>query len=150
MDNAAVNRVELIASMVSSPMTASCFSVAKAARMTYPAQADRSVATNGESALPPSAPAHTQGKTKGCCVACRQRPACVPYELKIRKASGAPGWLLPICQACFAAVMPLGPVAELLWFQSKGVDALCAASRRSAAAAVSVTRRVRSNRSHSR
>ena len=67
-------------------------------------------------------PAHPQAKTKGCCVASWQRPACVPYELKIRKASGAPGWLLPICQACFAAVMPLNPVAELLWFQSMGVD----------------------------
>ena len=145
-----VNRVELIASMVSSSMTASCFSAADAARMTCPALADRSFATGGESALPASAPAHARGKTKGCCVACRQRPACVPYELKIRKASGAPGWLLPICQACFAAVMPLSPVAELLWFQAMGVDALCAASRRSTAAAVSVTRRVRSKRSHSR
>ena len=145
-----VNRVELIASMVSSSMTASCFSAANAARIPRPALADRSVATGGESGHPASAPAHPQAKTKGCCVACRQRPACVPYELKIRKASGAPGWLLPICQACFAAVMPLNPVAELLWFQSMGVDALCAASRRSAAAAVSVTRRVRSKRSHSR
>ena len=75
---------------------------------------------------------------------------CVPYELKIRKVSGAPGWLLPLCQACFAAVMPLSPVAELFWFQFMGVDALCATSRRSAAAAASVTRRVRSKRSHRR
>lgn len=145
-----INRVELIASMVSSSMTASRFSAANAARMTRPALADRSVAAGGESGHPASALAHPQAKMKGCCVACRQRPACVPYELKIRKVSGAPGWLLPICQACFAAVMPLSPVAELLWFQSKGVDALCAGSRRSAASAAGVTRRVRSKRSHSR
>ena len=147
MDNAVVNRVELIASMVASSMAAICISAAKAARMTRPALADRSAASAGESALPASALAHARGKTKGCCVACRQRPACVPYELKIRKASGAPGWLLPICQACFTAVMPLSPIAELLWFQSMGVDALCAASRRSAGA-VSATRRDRSKRSH--
>ncbi len=134
--------------MVSSSMAAICISAAKAARMPRPTTVDRPAATRAEIGLPASAPAHARGKTKGCCVACRQRPACVPYELKIRKASGAPGWLLPLCQACFAAVMPLSPVAELLWFQSMGVDALCAASRHSAA--VSVTRRVRSKRSQSR
>jgi hypothetical protein len=136
--------------MVSSSMAAICISAAKAARTPRPVPVDRSAATGDESGLPASAPAHTQGKSKGCCIACRQRPACVPYELKIRKASGAPGWPLPICQACFAVVTPLGLVAELLWFQSMGVDALCAASRRSAASAAGVTRRVRSKRSHGR
>jgi len=70
-----------------------------------------------------------QTKHRRCCVACGHRSAVTLHKLKIRMPSSKPGWTLPLCQPCFALVLPLGPVAELLWFQSMGVDALSAASR---------------------
>ncbi len=64
-----------------------------------------------------------------CCVAC-PKPAAVLHGLKIRKSNG-PGWeALPLCAVCFETVRQLGPVAELLWFQARGVDALGMASSR--------------------
>ncbi|MGO9364219.1 MAG: hypothetical protein ACLP02_12315, partial [Rhodomicrobium sp.] len=52
------------------------------------------------------------------------------HGLKIRKSKG-PGWeALPLCTACFETVRVLKPVAELLWFQARGVDALGLASSR--------------------
>jgi hypothetical protein len=35
---------------------------------------------------------------------------------------------LPLCRVCLNLASPLGPVAELLWLQSIGVDALAVAS----------------------
>ncbi len=72
---------------------------------------------------------YPQTKPQRSCVVCGHRPAITLYKLKIRTQSQRPGWTLALCEPCFALVLPLGPVAELLWFQSMGVDALSAASR---------------------
>jgi hypothetical protein len=108
-------------------------SAAKAARGNRSTPLVSSVAAPGRRELLASAPVHPEGKTEASCAACRQRPATVAYKLKIRWASLAGSWRLPLCQPCAGAVMPLGPVAELLWFQSMGVDALSTASSRSGA-----------------
>jgi hypothetical protein len=122
-------RPDRSASLVLSSMAIVCSSAAKTARMNRPGPADSSVAAPGWRELQASTPLHPKGKTEAGCVACRQRPATIAYKLKISRASQAGGWLLPLCRPCSDAVTPLGPVAELLWFQSMGVDALTAASR---------------------
>ena len=71
-----------------------------------------------------------QRKPQGCCCACQQRPAVFFHELKIRKGRGNQSWGLHLCEACYAAVAPLDAVAELLWFQRTGVDAMAIASAR--------------------
>ena len=69
-----------------------------------------------------------QQKPQGRCCACRQRPAVLFHELKIRKGRESRPWGLCLCEACYAAVAPLDAVAELLWFQQMGVDAMAAVS----------------------
>ena len=75
-----------------------------------------------------------QRRPQGCCCACQQRPAVFFHELKIRNGRGNQSWGLHLCEACYAAVAPLDPVAELLWFQQMGVDAMAMASVKAALA----------------
>ena len=67
-------------------------------------------------------------RAKRNCLACQERRAVALHKLKIRMSREKPVWALPLCRACLELLLPLGPVAELLWFQSMGVDALALAS----------------------
>jgi hypothetical protein len=50
------------------------------------------------------------------------------HRLKIRGEGAKPAWAVPLCGLCLGAVLPLHPVAELLWFQARGLDILAQAS----------------------
>jgi len=62
------------------------------------------------------------------CVACG-RSASVRHCLKISGKTSA--WIVRLCPACEGEVAPLPALAELLWFQARGVDALALASSKS-------------------
>ena len=59
------------------------------------------------------------------CAACG-RAAAVHHGLKISGKTSA--WIVRLCPACEGEVAPLPALAELLWFQARGVDALALAS----------------------
>ena len=59
------------------------------------------------------------------CAACG-RVASVRHCLKISGNTSA--WIVPLCTACEGEVAALAALAELLWFQARGVDALALAS----------------------
>ena len=101
-----------------------------AAGMGHRVAATQLAGSNHASGVRVRAPLATglQQKPQGCCCACRQRPAVLFHELKIRKGRESRPWGLCLCEACYAAVAPLDAVAELLWFQRMGVDAMAMAS----------------------
>ncbi len=59
------------------------------------------------------------------CAACG-RAGSVRHGLKISGNTSA--WIVRLCPACEGEVAPLPALAELLWFQARGVDALALAS----------------------
>src|SRR4249919_3045212 len=59
------------------------------------------------------------------CAACG-RVASVRHCLKISRNTSA--WIVRLCPACEGEVAALPALAELLWFQARGVDALALAS----------------------
>ena len=62
------------------------------------------------------------------CAACG-RVASVRHCLKISRNTSA--WIVRLCPACEGEVAALPALAELLWFQARGVDALALASCKS-------------------
>src|SRR5262245_38636091 len=68
-----------------------------------------------------------RGRYSGC-ISCGA-PAAIRSSLKIRQKTRQSPWGFDLCAGCAAAVKELGPVRELLWFQSRGIDILALASR---------------------
>jgi hypothetical protein len=64
----------------------------------------------------------------GSCLVCGKDGAS-GLPLKIAQKGKAASWSVSLCGECAAPVSPLGPVAQILLLQSRGIDVLAHVTR---------------------